>query len=183
MVTVRAGRMNTRAHADFTQSAANVKSEHNHFLDQFRFILVGSQLLTERGKSTHHRKESDQRDPHAATPLTTDPQLPFSLEGALTAALIPFVIVWALSYLGWQIFSKNFVWRDGADLLVPVLALAAVSSYLYAYASRKLRETICRSALVEASRMINAAQSFDSISSAAITLVSELEVISRGYEL
>ncbi|KAL9623970.1 MAG: hypothetical protein Q9160_001723 [Pyrenula sp. 1 TL-2023] len=163
-------------------SATNVKSEYNRFLDQFRFILVGSQLLTERGDSTHHRKKSDQRDPHAATTLTTDPQLPFSLEGALIAALIPFAIVWALSHLARQIISQNFDWRDGADVIVPVLALTAVSSHLYAYANRKVRETICRSALTEASRMINAAQGFDSISSTAVTLVSELEVISRGYE-
>lgn len=65
----------------------------------------------------------------------------------------------------------------------PVLALTIVFLGLYAYARHKLRQTIRLSALEEASRMINAAQSFDSVSSAAFTLVAELEVVSKGYEM
>lgn len=72
---------------------------------------------------------------------------------------------------------------DWKGLTIPFLALTSVSLYLYVYARHKLRQALCLCALEETARMINAAQSFDAVSSAAFTLVAEVEVVSKGYDL
>ncbi|KAL9107881.1 MAG: hypothetical protein Q9227_007299 [Pyrenula ochraceoflavens] len=167
--------------ADLSQSAVRIRAENERFLERFRFIIVGSQLLSERAKSATHRRNKSRSSNHDDPAVHSQTTLPFSLEGAAMAATSPFLLTWGLHIITLRSQQLSGLhWRD-IGLLLLIFATVAVA--VYGYAHHKMRQKIRLSALNEATRLTTASQAFDSIASSAFNLLVELEVVSRGYEL
>ena len=163
------------------QAAVNVSAETERFLEQFRFIIIGSQLLSERSKSAVHRRYDNLAAPNPTSAIRSPAALSFSLEGALVAAISPFLLAWGLQTIARKSRQPyGLHWRS-ISVIAGLFATVAVA--VYVYARHKVRQRTRQSVLNEASRLTTASQAFDSISAGAFSLLAELEVISRGYEL
>lgn len=65
--------------------------------------------------------------------------------------------------------------------MIAVAAIIAVA--LHAYSRRQRLVNLRIQAVEGASSVTSTAQSFDAVASAALTLIQEVEVVSRGYRM
>lgn len=65
--------------------------------------------------------------------------------------------------------------------MTAIIAIATV--VLYAYARRQRLINLRMQAVEDASSVTSIAQSFDAVASAALTLIQEVELVSRGYRM
>ena len=143
-------------------------SSEQRFLERFRYTIVGSQLLSEESGPRSHAPDED-----GSTAIA------FTLRGAITIAVLPFLFVWLFSWLSTRSISAASQSEIGlycfvAGALVFAAALTARRQYL-----RFVRYT----ALSAAADLIRISQDFDRTTGSALRYIQEIEVVARGYEL
>ncbi|KAH8815133.1 Mysoin-binding motif of peroxisomes-domain-containing protein [Xylogone sp. PMI_703] len=142
--------------------------ENARFLEQFRYIIVASQLLS----GTSYLGSS--RD----TPLPT-PDAPqvgaFTLAGAAVTATLGFSIAWLIHW------TRGRVAKGRMLILLGFLSVLALVSY--AYVRRQWLQYLRQRALAETSEFVAKAQELDVVATAALNLIQEVELVSRGYRL
>jgi hypothetical protein len=146
-------------------------------LERFRYLIVASQLLNTHsylGQAVHGQS----RD--ARYPSSDAPQLgPFTFGGAALTASCAFALAWLVHWTrggGSSAAGKGRI----ASFLAVVILLAMVS---YAYARRQWLLYLRQQSLAEISEFIDRAQEFDAAVAGALTLVQEVELVSRGYRM
>lgn len=88
-------------------------------------------------------------------------------------------MAWLIRWLRDTAWASSNGWRIG--LVTAVVAIAAIAVYAF---SRRQRLVNLRMQAVEgASSVTSAAQSFDAVALAALTLIQEVELVSRGYRM
>ncbi|WEW58288.1 hypothetical protein PRK78_003756 [Emydomyces testavorans] len=161
-------------------SARIGKGDNERFVEQFGYIVVASQLLNEptppvytsiaglvaKGTEVIHE------------PATPDPAI-FSLHGVIFSALASFSVVWLFH---WTRPRQGARWRV-KRLLILVFVLAAVAVGFYMFARRQWLKYIRHEALNVVKVLVGNAQNFDTVSSASVLLIQEVELVSRGYRL
>lgn len=172
-----------RTHADLLlKSALDSKLgwvENGRFLEQFRYTIIASQLLNDiynpgiyRRQNILQRPESDclgiEKDAHVAT---------LSWTGLSLTALAAFVLVWSIHWTRNVARSTPSIW---SLVLTPTVAFT-LFSILFVYFRRQWLHWIRRQAVENASALVAGAQNLDAALSAAINLVQEVELVSRGY--
>ena len=104
-----------------------------------------------------------------------------SIYGVLATAISSFLVAWALHWVrssatrSARIFSTKII-------LVLFLGSALVSGfygYMWRYRSQRLR----RNVIDAVSSLIADSHALDRLTSTALTLIQEIEVVARGYEL
>ncbi|RDW78147.1 hypothetical protein BP5796_05999 [Coleophoma crateriformis] len=151
--------------------------DNERFLERFRYIVVASQLL-----STHSYLSQGQHGQSRELPvsLPSAPQLgPFTFTGACATACLAFSLVWLIHWARGGADSVVGRWRM-ALVLALMLVLAFVS---YTYIRRQWLQYLRQQTLLEASEYVSKAQAFDNVAAAALTLVQEVELVSRGYRI
>lgn len=110
----------------------------------------------------------------------TTPQNPaFELHGAVLTALASFSLVGLFSWMrprpgaGWNI-KRIFLF---------CFFLAVVGVGFYIFARRQWLKYIRNEALTVAKVLVGNAQNLDSVTSTSISLIQEVELVSRGYRL
>ncbi|KAI9723141.1 MAG: hypothetical protein M1828_004244 [Chrysothrix sp. TS-e1954] len=162
-----------RAYASAISSTLG-SSDNEHFLEHFRYILIGSQLLNEH---------SNTNLAHLAQPASASPGLSYghnaiTLTGATSSALLAFAFTWTLSWA--TDTSSGF----HAERITIFLALTAIASaFLVTYARRQWLQYLRKQAIDAASEFISDVQSFDTAQISTITLIQEVELVSRGYKI
>jgi uncharacterized membrane protein len=141
-------------------------SENGRFLDQFRYSIIASQLLTPEAKPTVQPKSSFLRT-QTETNLY-DSNTSFSLRGAAATAAISFFTASALH------------WMNLGIILVLVFVVAIV---VCGYAIRKTSQRVRRVAVEALSGLIGQSHTFDTVARSGLNLVQEVEIVSRGYEM
>lgn len=151
------------------------RADNSKFLEQFRYTIVASQLLSGHSILGQHGPVQSSRFPGVNE---QDPIIP-SQTGLLITAVGALGIAWFISWLyggGYAHLTKKRV-----VVFVMVIGVAGVASQ--AYLRQQWLRYVREQTLAEMTTFVSKAQDFDSASSAAVALVQEVELVSRGYRL
>ena len=141
---------------------------------------MASQLLSGHANPTSYNPLGAQQGPSAESSQNeSDRTLGFGLIGLCSTILSAFAVAWLIHWVRGIIQTSNSRWVVCfAYCLIGVTLFA-----LYAFVRRQWLKYLRTQAVDSASLLITNAQSLDAASSAAITLVQEVELVSRGYRL
>ena len=153
------------------------RADNARFLERFRYIIVASQLLNAHsilGQPGHGQS----RD--AAVVFPDAPQLgAFTLAGASVTASLAFGLAWLIHWT-----------RGGTDtrpgsgrMIIFVGAVMLLAFISYAYMRRQWLQYLRLQSLTEISELVTKGQQFDRAVARALTLVQEVELVSRGYRM
>jgi hypothetical protein len=153
------------------------RAENARFLERFRYTIVASQLL-----SIHSYLgqviPSQSRESSAPSPHQSQVG-PFTLGGAAVTASVAFGLAWLVHWA-----------RNGADSIagksrVAVLFAVLVGIFLisYAYMRRQWLHYLRQEALSATSDFVATALQFDQVVTGSLSLVQEVELVSRGYRM
>jgi Mysoin-binding motif of peroxisomes len=153
------------------------RADNTKFLEQFRYIIVASQLLSEHA---YHGQGVQLAIENEWTSGTVAPHLGgFNLTGAAITATVAFGIVWMLHWVR-RAGSKSSA-SGRAAVAITIFVVLATS--VYAYVRRQWLQYLRQQTLVETSSFVAKAQGLDAAISAAVTLIQEVELVSRGYRM
>lgn len=150
------------------------RADNSRFLERFRYIIVASQLL-----NTHsYLGQTGQPTRQLTLPVPDAPNVALTLRGTASTASIAFASAWMVNWVrgGKQ---GNGLGR----VIVLLLAIGALAVVAYAYVRRQWLQYLRQQALSEISHFVGVAQQFDTAAAGALTLVQEVELVSRGYRL
>ncbi|KAI9877897.1 MAG: hypothetical protein M1830_001810 [Pleopsidium flavum] len=154
------------------------RAENERFLEQFRYIVVASQLLSDHANPTYYNP-GDRQGSSLSGSSAGSQKLLVSLSGTLITAASAFAFVWILH---WARGGKNAQWSQGRISIVVILFFATTTT-VYAYVRRQWLQYLRHQAVESATLLVSSAQEFDASASATITLVQEVELVSRGYRI
>lgn len=150
------------------------RAENSRFIEQFRYTIVASQLLSGHSALGQHVPVQS-RIPVGGG---QDPSVP-SQTGLLLTAVGALGLAWFISWLhGGGITNLT---KKRVVVFVVVFAVAGVASQ--AFIRQQWLRYVRGQTLAEISTFVSRAQDFDSASSAAVALIQEVELVSRGYRL
>ncbi|EWC44937.1 hypothetical protein DRE_00996 [Drechslerella stenobrocha 248] len=162
--------------------------ENLQFIERFRYILVASQLLNEQASVANY----DIRDPSALPTPQAVAGGPFPAVitwfgspsprfYAYTAASIIILSI-LVSYLSRGGPERKVAFgrsRAAITLLLSIVLALLVFAHLRRTKLRNLRTD----AIAAAEQFVDSCQAFDLVAGNAITLIQEIELVSRGYRL
>lgn len=165
---------------DSFQRAVNSRlgrADNAKFLEHFRYTIVASQLLSTHsylGQAVHDQSgDSLLRTPNA--PLNGA----FTLAGAAITASFAFSLAWLIH---WTRGGEKSVAGKGR-MIVFLAVMIAFVIVGYAYIRRQWLQYLRQQTLAEISEFVAKAQDFDTAAAGALTLVQEVELVSRGYRM
>ncbi|KAF2452683.1 Mysoin-binding motif of peroxisomes-domain-containing protein [Lineolata rhizophorae] len=155
------------------------RADNARFLEHFRYILITSQLLSERDSAggllaptaTSAVSGSFQAPEFKATTIT--------VTGASVTAASGLVLAWLIH---WARDAETSGLSGGRVSLV-TLMVVAVTAVFYGYVRRQWLQHLRQQAVDAASALVTNIQAFDASTSAALTLIQEVELVSRGYRI
>ena len=154
------------------------RAENAKFLEHFRYILVASQLLSEhQGFVPPRPMQVNPEGPHES--LNEYKATATSLTGAFLTATTSFAVVWLVHWA--RAGHAGNLSKGRALIVLSVLVGAAI--VLYAWARRQWLQNLRQNAVNSASALVTNLQAFDASTSAALILVQEVELVSRGYRI
>lgn len=160
--------------------AANIdRADKAKFLEQFRYTIVASQLLSGHAVPGQHHPASSHASGAATNATTNNDTSLLSFEGFLGSVLGALAVAAVLSWvLGGA--SSSATWRRIAILAVLFAASTLVGGvYMRRQSLRKRRQQ----ALLQVTEFVANSHDFDSATGAALSLVQEVELVSRGYRM
>lgn len=156
------------------------RADNARFLEHFRYIVVASQLLNEyldQGSLPPPTVPNHGLD--GASDTSAIPSVSTSLYGAAATAVLAFALVYLLH---WARNGQNgFASRSRATLVLIVCLLAAFVGY--AYVRRQWLKFLRRHAVAEVTTLTANWQAFEVSASSALSLIQEVELVSKGYRL
>ncbi|PFH59763.1 hypothetical protein XA68_11918 [Ophiocordyceps unilateralis] len=151
-------------------------SDNAKFLEQFRYTIIASQLLSGHSISSHRPLASG---PAAPTVDDRD-QLLLSTEGVIVPVLGALAIAALLSWLRGSGALSNMTRKR----IVLVLSVLAVSAFLgRVHMRRQWLRYRREQTLSEMTALVSTSRDFDSATEATLSLVQEVELVSRGYRI
>ncbi|KAK6339807.1 hypothetical protein TWF718_009199 [Orbilia javanica] len=165
--------------------------ENLQFVERFRYILVASQLLNEQASVANY----DGRDVSSLpTPSTAGPPAeynPFALITwfgspgprfyAYTAASIVILSI-LISYLSRGGSERKVAFGKSRAAITLMLSMV-LALLVFAHLRRKRLRHLRTDAISIAEQFVENCQMFDVVVGNAITLIQEIELVSRGYRL
>jgi hypothetical protein len=155
------------------QTAASVTDVSNErFLEQFRYVIVASQLLSDEPKPRRQFKNEEEISP-----------VSLSFKGALITAGISFFAAFSLHLLQRRGRIVRLFASSWLELGLYTVLFAAGCVVLYWLARRQYLDFVRQSASCSLRNVTTGSLNFDSIASEALRFVQEVEVVSRGYDM
>ncbi len=155
------------------RTAASVTDITNErFLEQFRYIIVASQLLSDEPKP---RRQVHNEQPFTANTL--------SLQGALITAGISFSVAWLLHLLQRRYRTPGSFASSWSELCIYTSLFLVVGLVILWFARRQYLEFVRKSAGSALGNVVASSHNYDGITTEALRFVQEVEVVSRGYEM
>ena len=150
-------------------------ADNSKFLEQFRYTIVASQLLSSQALLSQVLIPSNA----PPNPCTEDEPEQVSTTGVLLAVAGSYAIAWVSKWINQGGISALTRKRTSFILIFVATVLFLLVTHTKRQRLRYLRDQ----ALTEVSMFISASQDFDSATAAAIALIQEVELVSRGYRL
>ncbi|KAH6997825.1 Mysoin-binding motif of peroxisomes-domain-containing protein [Ilyonectria sp. MPI-CAGE-AT-0026] len=148
------------------------RADNAKFLEQFRYTIIASQLLSGHSGLGQHQLSADV----GVAPVSEEDQSLVSTEGIIASVLAALAVAVILSWV-----VENGVTRKR---LVFLVLLGAASILLGQVHMRRQWLRYRRSqSLSEITKFIENSHSHDSASGAALSLIQEVELVSRGYRI
>lgn len=175
---LRKKRLSSLKHGATAVATKLDKADNSRFIERFRYTIVASQLLSGHSMLGQHVPSQSTRLDGPATAAQEEPSMP-SQTGLLLTAVGALGLAWFISWLyGGGITNLT---KKRVVVFVFVFSVAGVASQ--AYIRQQWLRHVREQTLAEMSAFVSKAQDFDSVSSAAVALVQEVELVSRGYRL
>jgi Mysoin-binding motif of peroxisomes len=151
------------------------RADNLKFIEQFRYTIVASQLLSGQSNAGQHHNHSRPGD-HSTPPhngvVPTSTGLLITTAGALALA-------WTVSWVYYGGYSQLTRKRVVSVLVV----LVAVTLLSHVYIRQQWLRYLRNQALTEVTTFVSNSQDFDSASAATLSLIQEVELVSRGYRM
>jgi hypothetical protein len=149
------------------------RADNTKFLEQFRYTIVASQLLS--GHSIFGQQ-------HLLSQQSETPQAPHTVNNPTTTGLVltasgAVIFAWLVSW----VYSGGYAHLTKKRVLFTVGLLAVAAILSHAYIKQQWLRFLREEAVREVSTFVSRSQDFDSVSSAAAALIQEVELVSRGY--
>lgn len=151
------------------------RADNSRFIEQFRYTIVASQLLS--GHSVSGLPAPARSTQTTAGP-NPNPNIP-GQTGLLLTAVGALGLAWFISWL----YGGGITHLTKKRVVVFVVVFAVAGAASQAYMRQQWLKYVRDQTLVEISSFVSHAQDFDSASSAAVALIQEVELVSRGYRL
>lgn len=138
---------------------------------------MASQLLNAHSYGGHFMPAPSRE---AAVPTPDAPQIgAFTLAGVAVTASFAFATAWLIHWMKGGAFSTAGKGRMMGFLII-ISALAIIS---YAYMRRQWLQYLRQQTLSEISGFVAKSHDFDLATSGALSLIQEVELVSRGYRM
>lgn len=155
------------------------RADNARFIEHFRYIIVASQLLNEYLDQGSLPPTIPNHGLDGASDSTGIPSVRSSLFGAAATAIVAFALVYLIH---WARSGRDSVASKSRVTLVLILFL--VSALVgYAYIRRQWLKLVRRHAVVEVNNLTASLQAFEVSTSSALSLIQEVELVSKGYRL
>ena len=151
-----------------------------NFLEQFRYIIVASQLLSEHTKPFLYKRQAVPL-PGGEWPLKSTQENGFKLSPV--GLSITGAIAVGLAYVIKRLQGVKLSDYSVATLSIITLLGILLTTVLYYYARRQWLHHLRLRSMETATTLTSNAQSFDAAATAAFTLIQEVELVSRGYNM
>ena len=150
-------------------------ADDDRFMEHFRYIIIASQLLND-----HVGPTSSEAPYNLESPSTTlFPSISATSGGALTVAIASFTSAWLVHWV-----------RGGEEptlhldrICISLIVCAILALTLYAYATRQCFQRIRHEAIQATSKFVLCIQGLERASTSVLSMIQEVEVISRGYRM
>ena len=103
----------------------------------------------------------------------------FTLAGAGITAWFAFSLTWLVN---WTRGGRTSI-SGMSRMAISIALLALFAAVSYAYMRRQWLQSLRQRSLTESSELIANSQDFDNAMAGALTLVQEVELVSRGYRV
>ncbi|KAK3356219.1 Mysoin-binding motif of peroxisomes-domain-containing protein [Neurospora tetraspora] len=153
------------------------RADNQKFIEQFRYTIVASQLLSGHSVAGLNHFYRNQ-DADASKGQSNDVVLPNST-GLIATAAGALVVALGIRWLclgGYTRLTKRGV-------LITVVVAVAVGMMAHFYIRKQWLRYVRNKALAEVATFVAKSQDWDSATSAALSLIQEVELVSRGYRL
>ncbi|MCJ1243022.1 hypothetical protein MMC30_000218 [Trapelia coarctata] len=172
-----------RFHDTCSQIALNSRLGRNdnaQFLEQLRYTIIASQLLNNHTNTFPYSTIGAAPGPAAGSEqLEEQPQINLTWTGICFTAGAAFALAWTAHWVRSIAQTHSDRWSSSLVLCI----MAGVATLLYMFFRRQWLLYVRNEALGVASTLVADAQSLDVAISAAITLIQEVELVSRGYRI
>ena len=154
-------------------------SRHEKFLEQLRYTVVASQLLSDHSNVAGYNPQLTFQRSQSIASQPRGREEDYTISGLLATIGAAFSLVWSARWAGRAVYYHSNVW----SITLSLSFLVSLSVGAYTLFRRQWRHYIRNQALETASSMVTNAQASDGATSAAITLIQEVELVSRGYKI
>jgi hypothetical protein len=154
------------------------RRDNEQFLDAFRYSIVTSNLLHEHTAATTLRIPSPTQQ-NAPSISSSESHITWSADGIVLATAAGAFFAWMVQWT----LSASSVWIEALRFTLLLVVVFVAVELLNAYTSRQRLSYMRQEALESVNVSVVNFDAFDRSSSAAITLIQEVEAVSRGYHL
>jgi hypothetical protein len=155
-----------------TTAASVTDVANERLIEQFRYIIVASQLLSDEPKP--------RRQPRNEQRFTANT---LSLKGAFITAGISFSVAWSLHLLQRRYRTPRTISSSWSELCIYTSLFVGACLVLFWFARRQYLEFVRQSAVAALGRAVASSHNYDGIATEALRFVQEVEVVSRGYDM
>ncbi|KAK4648528.1 uncharacterized protein QC761_110940 [Podospora bellae-mahoneyi] len=164
-------------HLSYSKAVASRidRADNLKFIEQFRYTIVASQLLAGHsitGNYNYFNRNRDASDVPQNVVVPTSTGILITATGALVVAC---VIRWV--YMG------GYAQLTKGKIAFTTVVLVGFGLVAHFYIRQQWIRYLRNQALAEVSAFVAKSQDFDGVSSAALSLIQEVELVSRGYRL
>ncbi|KAK1776802.1 Mysoin-binding motif of peroxisomes-domain-containing protein [Copromyces sp. CBS 386.78] len=161
-----------------TVTARIDRADNQKFIEQFRYTIVASQLLSGHSVAGLNHFYRNQDADTSKGQQGNDVVLPNStgLIATATGALVVALGIRWLCLGGYTRLTKRGV-------LITVVVAVAVGLVAHFYIRKQWLRFVRNKVLAEVATFVAKSQDWDSATSAALSLIQEVELVSRGYRL
>lgn len=140
----------------------------DQIIEQFRYIIVASQLLSDEAPTQPVNTGSNEQDKGL-------------LRGAIATGLLSFIAAWTLHWLRSR--TSKFSALSWLELSIYCLASFCAGVVILLAGRRQYSKYVQEAAATSLTGLVNEAQGFDTSIARTVRFIQEIELVSRGYEL
>ncbi|KXX77448.1 Vezatin [Madurella mycetomatis] len=151
------------------------RADNLKFIEQFRYTIVASQLLNGHSITGQHSYYSRPK----GTSEPPQDEVAATSTGMLATAAAALAVAWVVSWM----YSGGYAHLTKKRVTFGAAVLVAVGLVSHVYLRQQWLRYLRNQALSEVSAFVSRSQDFDSATSAALSLIQEVELVSRGYRI